>query len=68
LCELGIATLPVLSKCDKLSKGNRQRQAAAFCRAFAFAVRPVLYSTQLHDSREAFWKAFDVWAARLQKK
>ena len=53
--------LPVLMKCDKLSRSELLAQKNAFVTAFGFSRSPVTYS--VHDAlyREQFWKRYEQW-------
>jgi GTP-binding protein len=65
LRKTGVPVLPVLSKADKLSRNERQKQAAAFGKIFGGFAEPVLYSILDHSSRERFWERFAAWSASI---
>jgi GTP-binding protein len=53
--------LAVLTKADKCSHSERNRQVSSFAAAFAGFGRPVVYSTLDHASRQRFWDRFEGW-------
>jgi len=65
LRKTGIPVLPILSKADKLTHNERQKQKAAFARQFAGFAEPVVYSILDHGSRGRFWERFEVWSGSI---
>lgn len=53
--------LPVLMKCDKLSKARLSVQTKAFVKTFRFTFNPVAFSTKEIPCRELFWKEYEAW-------
>ncbi|MBD3346546.1 MAG: YihA family ribosome biogenesis GTP-binding protein [Chitinivibrionales bacterium] len=64
LRTLDIPVLPVLTKCDKLSKNNAASNGKKYREIFHFTFEPVMYSIVDSGSRERFWKAFYSWRER----
>lgn len=56
--QLKIPVLPILTKCDKLSKQEQTRQCRDMERTFPALLPAVPYSILSHGSRERFWKQF----------
>jgi len=65
LVEIGLPVLPVLTKCDKLSRAAQKKHAAEFVKIFGFTEEPVVYSSLEHGSRKKFWDGFDGWRVRI---
>jgi GTP-binding protein len=53
--------LPVLMKCDKLSRSEIVAQKNAFIKAFGFSRSPVTYSVNDAMYRDRFWKRYEQW-------
>ena len=65
LVEIGVPSLVVATKVDKLSRNERQRQLAALRREFQLpAGQPIPFSSVTGEGRDEVWAAID--AAALQ--
>ncbi len=63
--SIALPVLPVMTKCDKLSRNNVQKNVAAFRRLFRFVEEPILFTTTETRTREQFWNRFFEWKARI---
>lgn len=57
----GLPVLTVLTKCDKLSKNEVARSAAAYAKALLVPQPIVPYSINEQKPREVFWRAYLAW-------
>jgi ribosome biogenesis GTP-binding protein YsxC/EngB len=53
--------LPVLMKCDKLTKAEIAAQMKNFIKTFGFTFAPVPFSSKEILYRERFWKHYEIW-------
>lgn len=58
---LHVPILPVLMKCDKLSRSRLVLQIRSFVKKFMFAFDPVPFSVKEILYRERFWKQYENW-------
>jgi ribosome biogenesis GTP-binding protein YsxC/EngB len=56
-----VPLLPVLMKCDKVSRGQLSLQTKSFIKTFSFTFGPVPFSTKEILYRERFWKEYEIW-------
>jgi GTP-binding protein len=61
LMRLGLPTLPVLTKCDKLTKNELAAHKKAFIKAFEFSMEPLAYSVNDIAYRDRFWEYYKQW-------
>ncbi|MBN1306756.1 MAG: ribosome biogenesis GTP-binding protein YsxC [Chitinispirillaceae bacterium] len=59
--RLALPALPVLTKGDKVSRGQETAQGRKAVEALRLPEEPVIYSVRRHASRELFWKRFERW-------
>lgn len=65
--SLSLPVLAVLTKADKLSRGEQRKRIGLYRREFNFPVDPVPYSTQGGGSRGLFCGRYYAWTAALNK-
>ncbi|MDD5672832.1 MAG: hypothetical protein PHC61_01595, partial [Chitinivibrionales bacterium] len=58
LRERQLPSLPILTKCDKLSKSAVREQRKLFARCFKTERTPLTYSIQENAARERFWEEY----------
>jgi GTP-binding protein len=68
LRERKLPVLPVLSKCDKLSRNDINKHIKLFKSSFSGVQTPVIYSILDAASRERFWQAYSRWSAGLSER
>jgi GTP-binding protein len=59
--RLGLPTLPVLTKCDKLSRSEAAAQKKAFVKALGLTFDPIVYSVTKPAYRDLFWERYALW-------
>jgi GTP-binding protein len=63
LARLALPVMPVLTKGDKLRRGERRSRQREFMTRYGFERDPVVYSIHEHAARERFWASYDDFSA-----
>ncbi len=66
--RLQIPLFPVITKSDKFPQSSRMKQVREIEKYYHFESPAVVYSINMHKSREQFWKVFSNWHEIINNK